>query len=81
MTLDRQPAPLFEREEQIAKAEGAILAAESGAGCGVLLEGPAGIGKTSVLRIAAGRAREAGLRVLEARGDELEADLPWGVVV
>src|ERR1700748_1441390 len=81
MALDRQPDVLFEREEQIAAAEGAILAAESGAGDGVLLEGPAGIGKTSVLRIAAGRAREAGLRVLEARGDELEADLPWGVVV
>lgn len=72
---------LFEREEQIAKAEEAILAAESGAGHGVLLEGPAGIGKTSVLRIAAERAGESGLRVLEARGDELEADLPWGVVV
>jgi DNA-binding CsgD family transcriptional regulator len=81
MTLDRQPAVLFERGEQIAKAEAAILAARSGAGHGVLLEGAAGIGKTSVLRIAARRAGEAGLRVLEARGDELEADLPWGVVV
>src|ERR1700744_1522724 len=81
MVLDRQPDVLFEREQQIAATEGAILAAESGAGDGVLLDGPAGIGKTSVLRIAARRAAKSGLQVLDARGDELEADLPWGIVV
>jgi DNA-binding NarL/FixJ family response regulator len=72
---------LFEREAQIAAVAEAVLAAVAGTGRGVLLEGPAGIGKTSLLRIAAQRAGENGLRVLEARGDELEADLPWGVVV
>ena len=79
--MSTPPPVLLEREAQIAAVEEAIIAAQGGTGRGIIVEGPAGIGKTSLLRIAGERARRRGLRVLEARGDELEADLPWGVVV
>ncbi len=79
--MSTPPRLLFEREAQIAAVEEAVVAAQTGRGRGVFLEGPAGIGKTSLLRFAAERGAEGGLRVLAARGDELEADLPWGVAV
>jgi DNA-binding CsgD family transcriptional regulator/DNA polymerase III delta prime subunit len=72
---------LLEREEQLAKVEEAIAGAESGSGRGLLVEGPTGIGKTTLLRAAARCAREGGLRVLEARGDEVESGLPWSIAV
>jgi len=51
------------------------------AGCGVgLVEGPAGIGKTSLLSEAIGQARSGGAIVLTARGSELESALGFGVV-
>jgi DNA-binding CsgD family transcriptional regulator len=45
-----------------------------------VLEGPAGIGKTSLLAAARERARGAGLRVLAARASELERGHPFGTV-
>ena len=44
----------------------------------LVVEGPLGIGKTRVVDDVARRAREAGARVVLARGHELEADLAWG---
>ena len=50
-------------------------------GGGVLLiEGRAGIGKTSLVEVACRRAEELGCEVLRARGSELEADFAFGVV-
>ena len=46
----------------------------------LLVEGAAGIGKTSLLQRVRGFARGAGVRVLEASGGELERDFPYGVV-
>jgi DNA-binding CsgD family transcriptional regulator len=46
----------------------------------VLIEGPAGIGKTRLVEAAREHGREAGFRVLGARGTELEAGVPFGVV-
>ena len=46
----------------------------------LVIEGPAGIGKTGLLRAAAERARAAGMTVLAGRGSELEDGYAWGVV-
>ena len=46
----------------------------------MIVEGPAGIGKTQLLTEARRRAPEAGLRVLSARGGELEREYAFGVV-
>ena len=44
------------------------------------VEGPAGIGKTSLLGSASDRCADAGMRVLSARGSELEREFAFGVV-
>ena len=46
----------------------------------LLLSGPAGVGKTALLRAAVAAATEAGFLVLGARGGELERSFPFGVV-
>ncbi len=46
----------------------------------MVLEGPAGIGKTRLLTEGRRLAREAGVRVLVARASELEGELAFGVV-
>ena len=46
----------------------------------LLIEGPAGIGKTALLACACERAREHGLLTLGGRGSEVEATFPFGVV-
>jgi len=50
-------------------------------GGGVLIvEGRAGIGKTSLLEAACRQAQDLGYEVLRARGSEFEADFVFGVV-
>jgi hypothetical protein len=46
----------------------------------VLVEGPAGIGKTRLLIEARAQAAEAGFRILRARGGELEREFAFGLV-
>ena len=77
--MGAQPAPLVERELELERLERLLADARAGSGGGLVFEGPAGIGKSSLL--AAARV-EAGteLRVLSARGGELERELPFGVV-
>jgi DNA-binding CsgD family transcriptional regulator len=70
---------LFEREAELAAISGALNAARSGSGSLVLVEGPAGIGKSSLLAEARAMAGELGLAVLSARGIELERNAPFGV--
>jgi predicted ATPase len=70
---------LLEREEELGRLGWLMAAAADGRGAAVLLEGPAGIGKTSLLD-AARRLADGRLRVLEARGGELERDFAYGVV-
>ena len=45
-----------------------------------MIEGPAGIGKTSLLAEGRARAAASGLTVLYARASELEAAFSFGVV-
>ena len=74
-----QVAPLAERELELEAAERLLADARAGSGGGLLFEGAAGIGKSSLLA-ATRTAAEPELRVLSARGGELERDLPFGIV-
>jgi DNA-binding CsgD family transcriptional regulator len=71
---------LLEREGELAELDGAIGRARDAAGGVVLVDGPAGIGKTRLLDESCARARAAGLDVLTARGGELERGYAFGVV-
>ena len=70
---------LLERDEQLGVMTAAIDAVRRGAGSVLVLSGPAGVGKTSLLRAAVAYARSDGLEVLTARADELERDLGHGI--
>jgi predicted ATPase len=79
--MNKAPATarLLERSEELARIESALAEARSGRGTFVVLEGPAGIGKTALLAAARTAAAESGMRVLCARGTELERDFAFGV--
>ncbi len=72
-------APLEERDRELEAVGRALEAARAGAGGALLVEGPPGIGKTRLLAGARAAAGER-LRVLSARGSELERDFPFAVV-
>lgn len=71
---------LLEREGEVAQLGALVEAAREGAGRFVLVEGGAGIGKTRLLAAVREQGREAGMRVLHARGGELEREFPHGIV-
>jgi DNA-binding CsgD family transcriptional regulator len=58
----------------------AVGAAADGTPGLVLVEGPAGIGKSRLLAAVKTLAGERGVHVLAARGGELERDFPFGIV-
>jgi len=66
---------LYGRERELGRLEEALREAREGASSVLVVRGPAGIGKSAVLRRA--RERAAGMRVLEARGVEAESELPF----
>src|SRR4029450_2307449 len=71
---------LLDRSEELARIESVLAAARSGQGTFVVVEGPAGIGKTALLAAVRTAATEGGMHVLRARGTELERDFAFGVV-
>jgi hypothetical protein len=71
---------LLEREPELAEICAQVGAAAAGHGGVLVLEGPAGIGKTALLTAAREQAQAAGMATLNARAGELESGLPWGVV-
>jgi DNA-binding CsgD family transcriptional regulator len=71
---------LYERETELAVLSSALAAARSGAGGLVVIEGPAGIGKSRLLAEAGAVAEARGMTVLTARGIDLERDAPFGIV-
>ena len=71
---------ILERDSELATLAAAIAGPPTGPGTFVLIEGPAGIGKTTLLRAACQRPPTAGARVLTARGLALERDFPYGIV-
>ena len=82
MVRAEEPAagPLLERAAEAAAITAAIDAAVAGFGSVLLVEGPAGIGKTRLLAHACDRAAAAGMTVLTARAAEYEDGYAWGVV-
>jgi DNA-binding CsgD family transcriptional regulator len=59
--------PLLERGEELARIESALGDARFGRGRFVVVEGPAGIGKTALLAAARATAGANGMRVLRSR--------------
>jgi DNA-binding NarL/FixJ family response regulator len=71
---------LVEREREVAALAALVDAVPASEGRAVLIEGPAGIGKSALLAEARRRAADGGSLVLTARGSELEREFPFGVV-
>ena len=71
---------LLERNDARARIESALADARTGRGRFVVVEGPAGIGKTALLAAARNAAAEAGMRVLRSRATEMETNFGFGVV-
>lgn len=78
MTQPPEPA-LYERDAEIEVIRRAVEAAAAGNGSAVVIEGEAGVGKTTLLDVAAVAAHEHGMRVLRARGAVLERDFAFGI--
>jgi predicted ATPase len=73
-------AALLEREAELALIERGLEFARGGRGGLLVLEGPAGIGKTSLMAAADARAGGLGMCSLRARAGQLERDFAFGVV-
>jgi ATP/maltotriose-dependent transcriptional regulator MalT len=71
---------LLERESELSELGRALSEAQQGRGQVVILEAPAGLGKTSLLKAASQTAAEAGFICLRARASDLERDFAYGCV-
>jgi DNA-binding CsgD family transcriptional regulator/tetratricopeptide (TPR) repeat protein len=71
---------LLERERELETLRDGVDRACVGEGTLLLIEGPAGAGKTVLAREARGAAERARMMPLEARGSELEQPFAFGVV-
>jgi DNA-binding CsgD family transcriptional regulator len=71
---------LLERDAALARIDQRLREAIAGRGSLLLLEGPAGIGKTRLVLAAGRRGRELGLTTQSARGSELEREFAYGLV-
>jgi DNA-binding CsgD family transcriptional regulator len=72
---------LVERDAERRVIEQQLRDVREGRGSVVVLEGPAGTGKSRLLQFAADLARCHGARVLGASGSELERHFPFGVAI
>ena len=80
MTGAAVTGPLLERSGELARIESALTEARNGSGTFVVIEGSAGIGKTSLLAATRAAALGSGMRILRARPTELEREFAFGVV-
>jgi DNA-binding CsgD family transcriptional regulator len=71
---------LLEREQELLVLERMVRGAAGGEGGLVVIEGAAGIGKSRLVARLRERAAASGLRVLAARGSDLEREFAFGVV-
>ena len=78
---DASRTDLLEREAELEQIGGALGAAAGGAGGVVVIEGAAGIGKSSLMDETAALAEAGGMVVLRARGGIMEKEFALGVVI
>ncbi|MBV9941438.1 MAG: AAA family ATPase [Solirubrobacterales bacterium] len=71
---------VLDRELETAHLRRAMDHSWHGVGRLVVIEGPAGIGKTTLIEVARDLARRQGMQVRVARGAQLEQSFPFGVV-
>ncbi len=79
-TMGEDKGVLLERDRELERIGECLQRAQQGRGGALVVEGPAGIGKTVLLGIARDAAEGDGFRVLRARGAELEREFAFGVV-
>lgn len=77
---ERSESALLERQEELAELDSLIADAREARARALMIEGPAGIGKTRLLEAARDRATGMGVDTLSARGGELERDFGFGIV-
>jgi DNA-binding CsgD family transcriptional regulator len=70
---------LLDRDAELGELGRRIAAACSGSGRVIVVEGPAGIGKSTLLAATARAVRATGTTVLWARCSPLEQDAAWGM--
>jgi DNA-binding CsgD family transcriptional regulator len=70
---------LVERERELARVDREFDRVIAGVGLAVVVEGPAGIGKSDLLAAVRAGAAARGFGVLSARGSEFEAGMAFGV--
>ncbi len=75
------PPATIDRDLELGRLGAALDAADEGRGATVVLEGPAGVGKSHLLACAAALATARGTRVLGSRGTALGAAASFGVVL
>ena len=73
-------APLLERERELSTLRTLTEHAAAGGSGLLVIEGPAGIGKTRLVAETRREAAQSGVNVLTARGGELEQELAFGIV-
>src|ERR1700754_2652243 len=71
---------LVERESDLGALAELLDGLIDGRSRAVVIEGPAGIGKSRLLAALRDGAAERGIRALSARGSELEREFPFGVI-
>src|SRR6516164_4466117 len=71
---------LLDREAELSAVAAAVALAPGRTGGLLVVRGPAGIGKSALLRVSERLAEEQGLLVLRARAAPFEREFPYGVV-
>jgi predicted ATPase len=71
---------LLEREAEVDALDRALAGAVEGRGSVVAIEGPPGIGKSSLVRACLGMAAKRDMYTISVRATELERSYPYGIV-
>jgi predicted ATPase len=71
---------LLERDFELRALRETLTDAENGVGDILVLDAPAGLGKTALIRQVRTEARARGFTVLSARGAQAETDFGFGVL-
>ncbi len=76
----RDGGALLERGAELAGIDRLLAAACEGSGSLVVIEGPAGIGKSALLRACARAAQELGMESLDACGDDVSMESSFAAI-